>query len=138
MKKRCDHFWEICFPITNFNKPKFQCIHCGKTKRDSIPILNLPAECSSAEVKNQKVDITGCSSKECRCFEDCCSIPNPDYPPCAKNAIKSGKSEVKHIIDQISAWIRRWDIAKKDRKGLIKFPDIDELRKLTSTNSSAG
>lgn len=36
----CNHFWEIDFSTLDNKKPTFTCMHCGKKKKDSIPILD--------------------------------------------------------------------------------------------------
>lgn len=40
-KENCDHFWEIDFPVKDWNKPTWVCMHCGKEKKESIPILDI-------------------------------------------------------------------------------------------------
>jgi len=40
-KQPCDHFWELDFPVQDWENPKWICMKCGKTKHDSIPILDL-------------------------------------------------------------------------------------------------
>ena len=42
-KKKCNHFWEIVFPITDIEKQAWRCMKCGEKKKDSIPIFN-PSE----------------------------------------------------------------------------------------------
>lgn len=41
-KKDCDHFWEIVIDGKfSIKKQKFICMHCGKTSRRAIPILDI-------------------------------------------------------------------------------------------------
>jgi hypothetical protein len=37
----CDHFWELDMSTLHDELPKWECIYCGITKRDAIPVLNL-------------------------------------------------------------------------------------------------
>lgn len=41
MKKRCNHFWELDFPVDSWERPRWRCMSCGTTKRDSIPVLDI-------------------------------------------------------------------------------------------------
>ena len=41
LKNKCDHFWELVLPVENWNRPKWKCMKCPATKRDSIPILDI-------------------------------------------------------------------------------------------------
>jgi hypothetical protein len=38
-KNECDHFWELVFPVEDWDNPKWKCMKCPKTKRGPIPIL---------------------------------------------------------------------------------------------------
>lgn len=39
----CDHFWELVFPVDNWENPKWKCMTCDKTERHPIPILDIEA-----------------------------------------------------------------------------------------------
>lgn len=41
MKKKCNHFWEVVFPIINIRKQKCKCIKCGKIEKKELPVLNI-------------------------------------------------------------------------------------------------
>ena len=42
MTEMCDHFWELDISTLKEEElPKWECIYCHITKRDSIPILDL-------------------------------------------------------------------------------------------------
>jgi hypothetical protein len=40
-KIECDHFWEIEFPVKNWNHPVWRCMKCDKKKKEAVPILDL-------------------------------------------------------------------------------------------------
>jgi hypothetical protein len=39
-KNAHEHFWEIEFPVKNWDNPSWVC-RCGKKKKGSIPILDM-------------------------------------------------------------------------------------------------
>lgn len=39
--KKCNHFWDIVFPVKDWNNPKWRCVHCPATRQAPIPILDL-------------------------------------------------------------------------------------------------
>jgi hypothetical protein len=43
------------------------------------------------------MEITGCSPNDCRCFNECTSIHDGLYPPCASNTIDNKISEVTEL-----------------------------------------
>lgn len=48
-KAKCDHFWEIDFPVTNWDRPNWKCMNCGARRKAKIPILNLDEAVNTAQ-----------------------------------------------------------------------------------------
>lgn len=40
-KKTCDHFWELVFPVKDWDRPLWKCMNCSKTRRAPIPIIDV-------------------------------------------------------------------------------------------------
>lgn len=43
------------------------------------------------------MEIVGCSKERCVCFDACTSVKEPQYPPCAQNAMASVPSASNNI-----------------------------------------
>ena len=41
MEDKCNHFWEVVFPITDTKNQEHKCMICGTTENREIPILNI-------------------------------------------------------------------------------------------------
>jgi hypothetical protein len=38
--EECDHFWELVLDSLDENPPMWECMKCGETKQDDIPLID--------------------------------------------------------------------------------------------------